>query len=86
MKSLFVTTMNAGAPLLPPMVAEDGGLQLSYPPAPGKVVHGGYAVKSYVPDESAIVLVDASPATIAAMKLLDDYLWLEDVPEAADAV
>lgn len=83
MKALYCVPFANGAPTLPPVyAAEKGALQLAYEPAEGQVVHGGYTIKSYCPDDTVIVLVDATEATHTAMKADPTYLWLEDIADA----
>jgi len=84
MKALFVVPFKY-APQLPPMIADDGDLQLAEI-VDGKVRDGcGFSQigpTPLLPPESAIVLVDSSAATIAGMRVLPDYIFLEDVPDA----
>ena len=84
MKALFVVPFIYG-PQLPPMIADDGGLQLAEI-VDGKIRDGcGFSQigpTPFLPPESAIVLVDSSAATIEAMKTSADYIFLEDIPDA----
>ncbi len=80
MKALFICEFKNGYPVLPPMKA-DGGLQLHF--TEGGVLKGGYSCVGLVPQTTtAIIQVEANPATIAAMKTSTEYFFLGEVVDA----
>ena len=81
-KAIFMTTMVGGVPVLPPMDAEDGGVQLHY--WIGDKRCGGYSCLGQVPVAgipSMLVQVWASEPTLDAMDADDRYVFIEDVVE-----
>lgn len=83
MRAIFLTTLSGGVPVLPPMDAEDGGIQL-HEVVEGKVRDGsGYSLIGQAPGPTASVLclVDTSEATIDAMAADERYALVE-VPSA----
>ncbi len=81
MKALFICDFQNGYPVLPPMGADAlGGPQLHF--VEGGVLKGGYSMVGLVPQaETAIVQVEASAATVAAMGADPRYLFLEEVAD-----
>lgn len=78
-KSIFCVEMVNGQPVLPPF-ADASGVCLWYE----NRTRGGWSCIGAVPVpgvKTVLVQVDASAATIAAMKKDAAYLWLEDVKE-----
>lgn len=83
MQATFTTIYRDGAPVLPPMNAGKGELQLGYVDADGNN-KGGWVCLSYVPAKTVIVLVDSTPETIKAMAALPDYIYIEQRNLASD--
>ncbi len=84
MKALFICEFKNGYPVLPPMESDIllGGLQLHF--TEGGVLKGGYSCVGLVPQTTtAIMQVEASPATIAAMQASPEYFFLGEVVDAA---
>lgn len=82
-KSIFMTTMTAGTPDLPPAEADEG-LQLNY--LDDGVLAGGYSCVGQVPGDVGSILVqgNASDEALDAMAAGSDYIFIEDVVEAEE--
>lgn len=80
MISIFVAPIENGAIVVPPQDLQPGeaGYALAYTDAEGNR-HGGWSLIGRHPvAPTAIIRVDSTPESIAAMKLDSKYLWLED--------
>jgi len=84
MKGNFLTTWANGTPDLPQMVSETGGLQLCYVEQGER--KGGFTCVSAACAKTVIVQVDASEATIAAMKADARYLLVDDLTDVSKAI
>lgn len=81
-QAIFETTWKNGAPALPPNFSPSGGLQLADDLLEPATFLGGYELIGPPPREfgaTVRVMVTSSEDAIEAMKLMDEYTWLEDV-------
>ncbi len=82
MKAIFCAPFANGSPVLPPMQAFDGGLQLGY--TENSILCGGFSCVGHVPQApTCLVWVWADEATITAMSLdTDHYIFIDEVIDA----